>query len=125
LKLIVALMLFSLLGSAAALQLGGSSGQAILADLQNESSDLWTWGAAPAGRMLLNNTTIDGGVVTAADLSAMETPTEAAGLAIAPQSGPDGGAYIDKKYYGSSAKGIFDCTCMKAPALAQFPRVYV
>lgn len=32
--------------------------------------------------------------------------------------------YFDKKYYGSSAKGVFDCTCFKAPTQAQFPRVY-
>lgn len=32
--------------------------------------------------------------------------------------------YYDKKYYGASTKGVFDCTCFKAPAQAQFPRVY-
>ena len=31
--------------------------------------------------------------------------------------------YIDKKAF-KSATGVFDCTCFKAPTLAQFPRVY-
>lgn len=30
----------------------------------------------------------------------------------------------DKKGFGSSAKGIFDCSCYKVPATAQFQRVY-
>jgi hypothetical protein len=29
----------------------------------------------------------------------------------------------DKRYF-KSANGVFDCTCFKAPTLAQFPRVY-
>ena len=31
--------------------------------------------------------------------------------------------YLDKKAF-KSATGVFDCTCFKAPTLAEFPRVY-
>jgi hypothetical protein len=28
------------------------------------------------------------------------------------------------KGFGSNVKGVFDCTCFKAPTQAQFPRIY-
>ncbi len=28
------------------------------------------------------------------------------------------------KGFGSNVKGVFDCTCFKAPTTAEFPRVY-
>lgn len=33
-------------------------------------------------------------------------------------------AYYDRERTFKSAKGIFDCTCFKAPTQAQFPRIY-
>lgn len=32
--------------------------------------------------------------------------------------------YRDQKGFGKSTKGVFDCTCFKAPTQAQWPRVY-
>ncbi|MDM7912949.1 MAG: hypothetical protein QUS09_07620, partial [Methanotrichaceae archaeon] len=33
--------------------------------------------------------------------------------------------YRDQKGFGKSTKGVFDCTCFKAPTQAQWPRVYL
>ncbi len=30
--------------------------------------------------------------------------------------------YYDKKSFGASTKGVFDCTCYKVPSIAQFPQ---
>jgi len=118
--------------AAAAEDLRGQAGKAVLEGLANQSG-LWGWGSIPAGHILNNSSLIEGGWIAPADRSSMETPSM-----VIPQGGGLGEIsnlefpsltmpafyQMDSKGFGSNVKKVFDCTCFTAPTEAQFPRVY-
>lgn len=114
-KLIAALIIVLLAGSASAIQLGGPSSLALLESLQNSSnaSGLWTWGSVPTGHILLNNSSITGAWIPEADKSVMETPSEAIPQNGANMQSVEGFATAEE--FGKSNKGVFDATEFKVP----------
>ncbi len=92
--LVILLAMFILATStSAALNLSGSNGKTILADLQNtsnktpipnNSSGFWSWGTVPEGHAVQNGSIVDKplNIVlnTGEDSGAMETPAQAMGL---------------------------------------------
>lgn len=113
--------------SSAVVDLSGQSGQNALNSIESGSS-LWNWGSAPLGHVVDDSQLISGVRKNPGDISTMETPLQAQGLdsggEIAPiMSGYDYMQLVDKTAF-KSATGVFDCTCFKAPTVAQFPRVY-
>ena len=113
--------------SSAVVDLSGQSGQNALNSIES-GSGLWNWGSAPLGHVVDDSQLISGVRKNPGDISTMETPLQAQGLdsggEIAPiMSGYDYMQLVDKTAF-KSATGVFDCTCFKAPTVAQFPRVY-
>lgn len=113
--------------SSAVVDLSGQSGRDALNSFESGSS-LWNWGSAPLGHVVNDSQLISGVRKDPGDISTMETPLQAQGLdsggEIAPiMSGYDYMQLVDKTAF-KSATGVFDCTCFKAPTVAQFPRVY-
>lgn len=113
--------------SSAVVDLSGQSGQNALNSIES-GSGLWNWGSAPLGHVVDDSQLISGVRKDPGDISTMETPLQAQGLdsggEIAPiMSGYDYMQLVDKTAF-KSATGVFDCTCFKAPTVAQFPRVY-
>ena len=113
--------------SFAVVDLSGQSGQNALNSIESGSS-LWNWGSAPLGHVVDDSQLLSGVRKDPGDISTMETPLQAQGLdsggEIAPiMSGYDYAQLVDKMAF-KSATGVFDCTCFKAPTVAQFPRVY-
>ena len=113
--------------SSAVVDLSGQSGKDALNSIES-GSGLWNWGSAPLGHVVDDSQLISGVRKDPGDISTMETPLQAQGLdsggEIAPiMSGYDYMQLVDKTAF-KSATGVFDCTCFKAPTVAQFPRVY-
>ena len=113
--------------SSAVADLSGQSGRDAFNRIES-GSGLWNWGSSPLGHVVDDDKLISGVRKNPGDISAMETPLQAQGLdsggEIAPIiSGFADMQLLDKKAF-KSATGVFDCTCFKAPTVAQFPRVY-
>jgi hypothetical protein len=69
----IALFVVMFLSLASAVELGGQAGKDALADLGN-TSGLWGWGSAPAGKITENGSLIAGFWILPADRSSMEMP---------------------------------------------------
>lgn len=124
--LVVTILLLTA-GIAAAIDLRGSSGLAILERLTNASnqtqnadqSDLWNWGSNPIGSILQNGSLIKRTNATnAGDQGAMETPSQAMAI----ENGAISNAtpqvlkrwtYYDAKVYGKITDYTFDGTSFK------------
>ena len=113
--------------SSAVADLSGQSGRDALSSIES-GGNLWNWGSSPLGHVVDDSQLLSGVRKNPGDISIMETPLQAQGLdsggEIAPiMSGYDYMQLVDKTAF-KSATGVFDCTCFKAPTVAQFPRVY-
>jgi len=135
--------------SSAVFDLSGQSGRDTLNSIESGSS-LWNWGSAPLGHVVNDSQLISGVRKDPGDISTMETPLQAQGLDSGGEIAPIMSDFsvgqlptpavnngwietsfrgfadmqpLDKKAF-KSATGVFDCTCFKAPTVAQFPRVY-
>ena len=113
--------------SSAVVDLSGQSGQNALNSIES-GSGLWNWGSAPLGHVVDDSQLISGVRKNPGDISTMETPLQAQGLDSGGEIAPIMSGYyymqlVDKTAF-KSATGVFDCTCFKAPTVAQFPRVY-
>lgn len=138
------LAVFILVASTSAMDLTGSSGKAILANLNNthstaiKPSTLWTWGTVPLAHSVDNGSLVDSFDIMnpGEDNGSMPTPSDETGLNEAVESGEISsstaqsleqldnwatGSYYDQAYFGGSPYGEIDCTCYKAPMTTQFP----
>jgi len=113
--------------SSAVADLSGQSGRDAFNRIES-GSGLWNWGSSPLGHVVDDDKLISGVRKNPGDISAMETPLQAQGLDSGGEIAPIISGFadmqpLDKKAF-KSATGVFDCTCFKAPTVAQFPRVY-
>ena len=109
--------------SSAVADLSGQSGQNALNSIES-GSGLWNWGSAPLGHVVDDSQLISGVRKDPGDISTMETPLQAQGLDSGGEIAPIMSDFADMQLLDKAATGVFDCTCFKAPTVAQFPRVY-
>ena len=113
--------------SSAVANLSGQSGRDALSSIES-GGNLWNWGSSPLGHVVDDSQLISGVRKNPGDISIMETPLQAQGLDSGSEIAPimSGFAYMQPLDINAlkSATGVIDCTCFKAPTVAQFPRVY-
>ena len=109
--------------SFAVVDLSGQSGQNALNSIES-GSGLWNWGSAPLGHVVDDSQLISGVRKDPGDISTMETPLQAQGLDSGGEIAPIMSGFADMQLLDKTATGVIDCTCFKAPTVAQFPRVY-
>ncbi len=140
----ILLAAFVLASPTLAMDLSGAGGKTALANLNNthsisiKPSDLWTWGTVPLAHYVDNGSIVDSFDIMnpGEDNGTMPTPSQEMGLNEAVETGEissataqtleqsgdlDTMAIYDRKGFGASTGGIFDCTCYKAPTTAQYP----
>jgi hypothetical protein len=114
-------------GASGAMNLSGHAGKEVLADLQTNlltiqnSTDLWSWGSAPAGHIINDSQLIEGAWIEPTDISSMESPYMA-DYQFAASGKQNYAEFVSPAYYqlgsngfGSNVKGVFDCTGWKQP----------
>jgi len=109
--------------SSAVVDLSGQSGQNALNSIES-GSGLWNWGSVPLGHVINDSQLISGVRKNPGDISTMETPLQAQGLDSGGEIAPIMSGFADMQLLDKTATGVIDCTCFKAPTVAQFPRVY-
>jgi hypothetical protein len=128
-KIIAIIVSFFILlwGASGAMNLSGQAGKEALADLQSNlstaqnSTDLWSWGTAPAGHIINDSQLIAGAWSDPADIASMESPSMT-NYQVAATGKENYAEFIFPAYYqlgsngfGSNVKGIFDYTGWRQP----------
>ena len=127
--ILIAVFVFVLLWDASgAMNLSGHAGKEVLADLQTSlptiqnSTNLWSWGSAPAGHIINNSQLIEGAWIVPADLSSMESPSMVDYQSTIALSKMNLAEFVSPVYYqlgdkgfGSNVNGIFDSIGWKQP----------
>jgi hypothetical protein len=128
-KIIAIIVSFFILlwGASGAMNLSGHAGKEVLADLQSNllttqnSTDLWSWGTAPAGHIINDSQLIAGAWIEPADIASMESPS-LTNYQVAASGNENYAEFISPAYYqlgskgfGSDVKAIFDCIGWNQP----------